>query len=365
MKPFNKESNAIPEHLRQDYFASLDGLRGIAILIVVLVHFGLNHYLRFLHIRIDSRFGVDIFFVLSGFLITTKLLKEKSERGRISLRNFYLRRALRIIPVVYLYLIVLIALSLLGGVMISKKDFLYSFLFLKNLPIPNERFTAHLWTLAVEWQFYLVFPLLITYLSINRTLFLCLFIVLVFPLLSIIYTYGNLQGASGPFNFLMKGINYSFWKGPIILLVGAVASILSFKGVIKHHWKGPHFQSLLLFMLALLFNIKNSPLYLPYVSQWAGAILIALVILLNLASDNSLSRLLQTNKLRQLGVLSYSIYIWQQLFIGWYFYLPGLRHFNQLPIYVLMIIKISFITVIAYASYCLYERQLLRMKEKW
>lgn len=88
----------IPYVLQASYYPALDGVRGVAILVVLLAHTGINHYLRPLHLFLDSGFGVHLFFVLSGFLITTRLLKETIKKGTPSLRRFYFRRALRILP---------------------------------------------------------------------------------------------------------------------------------------------------------------------------------------------------------------------------------------------------------------------------
>src|SRR6202000_1097985 len=132
--------------------------------------------------------GVHIFFVLSGFLIITLLLKEKWRTGGISLKRFYIRRALRILPVAWLFLLVLIALNSWYGLKIPVINFVASFLFFKNLPLPNEPYTAHFLTLAVEEQFYLVFPLLLIF-STNGYLITALSIVILIPLLSVLGYY--------------------------------------------------------------------------------------------------------------------------------------------------------------------------------
>src|SRR3954447_19459314 len=87
------------------YIPSLDGIRAAAVLLVFAAHAGLNE-------RVPGNFGVTVFFFLSGYLITTLLRIEQDKRGRISLKDFYLRRALRILPSMY---VVLAAASLLTG----------------------------------------------------------------------------------------------------------------------------------------------------------------------------------------------------------------------------------------------------------
>ena len=95
------------------FFSSLDGLRCLSILAVIWVHTGIR--LEGLRLTYQGHLGVDLFFAISGFLITTLLLREREERGRISLRAFYIRRSLRIFPLYYtvvlLYVIVVWALE--------------------------------------------------------------------------------------------------------------------------------------------------------------------------------------------------------------------------------------------------------------
>ena len=92
---------AIPEYLQDTTYPALTGIRGVAIIFVLLYHLGINHFLRQYNSWLTGRTGVDIFFVLSGFLISTLLIKEKINNGRVSLKNFYLRRVLRILPLAY------------------------------------------------------------------------------------------------------------------------------------------------------------------------------------------------------------------------------------------------------------------------
>jgi peptidoglycan/LPS O-acetylase OafA/YrhL len=108
---FQAEITAVPDYLQGKYYTALTGIRGVAIVIVLLYHLGINRLLKLFDWWILGRLGVDIFFVLSGFLITTLLLKEKLAHGHVSLKKFYIRRFLRIVPVAYLFLAVLIAIN--------------------------------------------------------------------------------------------------------------------------------------------------------------------------------------------------------------------------------------------------------------
>lgn len=154
--------NTVPPH--RSYYPALDGLRGVAILLVILHHnFDFSNYFLY------GSLGVDLFFVLSGFLITDIILHSMGEPG--FLKNFYIRRVLRIFPVYYLLLIV--SLFILPPLLKGQVDldyyvsnqawmwtYLQNWLFIFKEPY-GSNMLLHTWSLAVEEQFYLVWPLLI------------------------------------------------------------------------------------------------------------------------------------------------------------------------------------------------------------
>jgi len=151
------------------YIPSLDGLRACSILIVFLNHVG---YRRFC----PGAFGVTIFFFLSGYLITTLLRCELEQTGRISLRNFYARRTLRIFPPLYLILGLAVLLALMdilpGGVhwraIGAQALYLTNYYEIQRGTGDLIDGTGVLWSLAVEEHFYLLFPLL--YMGVARCL---------------------------------------------------------------------------------------------------------------------------------------------------------------------------------------------------
>lgn len=150
---------------------ALDGFRALAILIVMLSHVGLQHI-------VPGQFGVTLFFFLSGYLITTLLRREVEAEGGIDLRRFYMRRAVRILPPMYLTIAFIAILSLAGIVhRINLSGLPYDFLFLTNY-FPVSGIPIGLWSLAVEEHFYLGFPLLLALLvrrlSFARCALVCL-----------------------------------------------------------------------------------------------------------------------------------------------------------------------------------------------
>ena len=137
---------------------ALDGLRALAIVIVMCSHVGLQHI-------VPGQFGVTLFFFLSGYLITTLLRVELQEKGRIDVRRFYLRRFVRIFPPMYITIGVFVLLSLAGLLRPLDWSYLWAdFLFLSNY-VPFSGMPIGLWSLAVEEHFYLLFPAILVLLT--------------------------------------------------------------------------------------------------------------------------------------------------------------------------------------------------------
>ena len=105
-----------------------------------------------------GQFGVEVFFVLSGFLITMLLLKEERSTGRIDLRMFYIRRGFRILPPAMVYLL-FVACLVVAGISSATSDLFTSAVFVQNFFQNGSSDTGHFWTLAIEEQFYLFWPL--------------------------------------------------------------------------------------------------------------------------------------------------------------------------------------------------------------
>jgi peptidoglycan/LPS O-acetylase OafA/YrhL len=144
------------------YFPSLDGTRAFCVLLVIFNHIHVA-YPRW----IVGWLGVDVFFVLSGFLITTLLLREKERTGRISLKGFYTRRFFRIVPIylftVLLYLVAIRETHDLVKMAQYKAALPWLLTFLQEYrPMAAGNVMGHAWTLGIEEKFYLFWPLLLT-----------------------------------------------------------------------------------------------------------------------------------------------------------------------------------------------------------
>lgn len=351
----------IPEPLTANYYPFLDGLRGLAILMVLLHHFGINKYLygQF-NILIDGNAGVHLFFVISGFLVTTLLLKEKVRNGKISLKYFYIRRSLRILPVAYLFLVVLAILNIIFRLHVRVFDFIGAGTFIDNLPVSGSYYTAHFWSLAVEEQFYLIFPLLLVF-SLECYFIVAMLLITIVPLTCIAATCFPTIFSIGVFAKLCM---YAFWKGPIIILIGSVSAIMVFKQIITlKRSRLYYFNGIILFVIAIIIRTHNFLFYTKYVSEYISAILIAFVIVFSFGQKGPLIQILTSKILMRIGILSYSLYIWQQLFVGSNTWQPWMHFLRGHPLWQLIILKMLVVFVISFFSYK-YEQRFLKIKEK-
>jgi len=301
---------------RTDRISGLDGLRAISIVLVIAFHltFGRNvAWLGPIGGVLNYGFvGVTVFFVLSGYLITWLLLQEEQLRGRIDLRAFYLRRAIRILPPALAYLAVLSALSVAGVVTVSAGDITKATLFVRNITSgPSE--TGHFWSLAVEEQFYLLWPAAFYWMSGYRY--------------RLILTVGLVIAA--PFwrqvVFLLAGgaMHVNGWRFDLrydALLTGCVLALLRYDGrgikvLNSGVFQNPAVPIISTATVYTFTSLTMVPKPLYFLSASITHISIALVINYVIEARGSwLVRLLNSTPLATCGALSYSLYIWQQLF---------------------------------------------------
>ncbi|HEY4154085.1 MAG TPA: acyltransferase, partial [Puia sp.] len=162
-----------------EYYPQIDSVRAIAVLFVLF-----HHYLseRITSLLPLGSFGVDIFFTLSGFLITGILISYRSIKPvGAAIRKFYFRRILRIFPIYYLYILIA---AIIFGHEISRTIILWASVYGLNFYIINHGLLpsyvfAHFWSLAVEEQFYLVWPFLILLFPFRQLRYLIIFAIFI------------------------------------------------------------------------------------------------------------------------------------------------------------------------------------------
>jgi peptidoglycan/LPS O-acetylase OafA/YrhL len=154
-----------PQWLRSSRIPSLDGIRAVSIILVTIAHLLPAHGTPFppsWHgaARLGA-LGVDVFFVISGFLITHLLIRERAKTNTISLNGFYLRRSLRIFPAYFFFLGVVFVFNRIGWLPVDSDAWLPSLTYTYNLiPGLSPETIGHVWSLCVEEHFYLMWPLL-------------------------------------------------------------------------------------------------------------------------------------------------------------------------------------------------------------
>lgn len=308
----------------------LFGIRAISIALVLFTHLGasvvapdlMNHRMK----------GVNIFFVLSGFLITYILCREEDKRGSISLKTFYAKRALRIIPPLLPYLGALLILRSFGMIAVKSSDILYCLLFVRNVfPIPvfsGSVHTDHFWTLGVEEQFYLLWPVLLILLKTNRSRLNFAFVLLIFsPFWHVIST--RLAGGPQYVNHVRFDMTYDpLLMGCCLALARREPRLLAY---LQSRWlQGPWFPPAAIASLVAVL----------YVGRMDRVIYVIAALIINYAVEHE-GGFLNCRPVAWLGKISYSLYVWQQLFC-WGFSDHWLGRFPQNLIVSLAIAVVSF-----------------------
>ncbi|OOG44663.1 acyltransferase family protein [Polaromonas sp. A23] len=295
------------------YRREIDGLRALALLPVIFFHAGFQTFG-------GGYIGVDVFFVISGYLITSIILAEKAA-GTFTLRSFYERRARRILPALFLVMLVCIPFAWLWLLPSDMKEFSASLVAVSTFS-SNVLFwwesgyfdTAaelkpllHTWSLAVEEQYYLIFPLflMLTW-KLNRTRMVWLLLAIAVVSLGLAQK-GAFASPAATFYMLHTRI----WE----LLVGALLAFYMAReaaGSVKPNPQLASFASLaglLLIVSAVLFYGKGTPY--PSLFTLLPVLGAGLVILLA-SPENFAGRLLGSRLLVGTGLLSYSAYLWHQ-----------------------------------------------------
>jgi peptidoglycan/LPS O-acetylase OafA/YrhL len=298
--------------MTMQYRAEIDGLRAIAVLPVMLFHAGFALFS-------GGFVGVDVFFVISGYLITTIILSELTE-GKFSITSFYERRARRILPVLFFVMAVCLPaawLLLLPSDMTSFAKSLMSISgFVSNVFFWSERGyfgTAtelkpliHTWSLAIEEQYYLVFPFLMILLVKKRKALLIPVLVAVGMVSLGLCVWLTRLHVDSAFYLLPT----RFWE----LLVGSLVAVQC-----AHHTKAlsssAHYKSVLeivgfLLICVPIFLFDNKTAFPGYTAL--APTLGAALVIRNASSQTLLGRILSAKVLVGIGLISYSAYLWHQ-----------------------------------------------------
>ena len=348
-------------HKNTAHVPSLDGVRAIAALMVMFFHFfqnltpnnSITSFLKTL--ASFGQTGVSLFFVLSGFLITRILIREKN--STYFFRNFYLRRTLRIFPLYYLYLILVFIIIPLFNHQhppdLSKQ--IYHWVYLQDFAITfNWDFVGpvHFWSLAVEEHFYLFFPLIVYYLKENHLLYAIVAILLS----SLIVRFIMNKNGYEVFYFTFSRLDE--------LSLGAILAVLEAKNKITQ--QVAHRFIYLFIIIAL----PTMLLWLVYSKQANESIQVTKYLLISLSyfciigfiisapNSNFVKKSLQFKPLVYIGKISYGLYVYHGLC---FHYLASVYRGNS--IVVLFIGSFLFAIIISSMSFYVFESFFFRYKD--
>ena len=375
------EEKAMPATSRL-YFPQVDGLRFVAFFLVLIHHYTRLSTLTSAEVgfvRLIARIqefgwiGVDIFLVLSSFLIFSLLLEERSRTGRISMRRFYIRRALRIWPLYFPFLLFgMLVVPLLIGTKAFMGQTIHQHLltfmtFTGNFsyayfPGSLTQFFAHLWTISLEEQFYFFVPLLVFFGASlrHRALWLAGF--------------GMLLTMAFRWYVLSNNIAYPMvWVNPACRLdpfiMGGVAALVLRR---KKNWLEKPLgwawglAALAGFALVLSFPGIGSSLHTCW--QLSMVSISGFCLVMAVLSPRGLGRSLAWGYLPYLGKISFGLYVYHEsmLFLAGRLHLPVLLHASTfggwLGELVVILLASIFVSTI---SYQFYERRFLKLKERF
>ncbi len=337
-------NDKLSRSLSAKHIPKLDALRAISALLVMLYHFGLP---------IPPGFGVLCFFVISGFLITWLLLAEHERTGNVSLKDFYARRSLRIFPAFYVEWLILTAIILIRHHLFMTGPALSAFFYVSDYyvglhPLPETGY-GFTWSLAVEEQFYLLWPLLFLWLAPRRK--------------RLLKTLAAIIGCIWVYRVVLwhAGVNQAYLYNVFecradAILVGCGLAISLRSGYYLAIWRMlcRHWLNLVVTVLALcsvLFVHMKGSMYRDTIGHAIEPLLIAVIIVQLLGIECRALNWLDARPVRFLGQISYSTYLYHGL-VPVPHWLPVV--FRLIPAYTL-----------ASISYFVVERPFLKLKDQW
>ena len=320
------------------YRKEIDGLRGIAIIPVILYHLNIPFFS-------GGYIGVDIFFVISGFLITS-IIHNNIKEKKFSLLDFYERRLRRIIPILYLILILSIPFTLINFIEVDSRNFFESLFavitFSSNFLFwleEGEYFTRenslkpllHTWSLSIEMQFYIIFPLIIIILEkVKKLKIMIISLTCFFSFL--IANWLSLVNPDASFYLSLTRI----WE----LLLGSLCALLRIS-CNKVKSKSDYicfFSFIIIFLSVFFFNDKT--LHPSFFSLFP--VLATCFLILFSEESNSFKRLLQFGPLVVVGLISYSLYILHFPMIAFLKYLDISMSSNIIFVFLICLFLISY-----------------------
>jgi peptidoglycan/LPS O-acetylase OafA/YrhL len=328
---------------------ALDGLRAVAVLLVLFSHATLTKGFPSLGWasaidRLGSA-GVDVFFVLSGFLITSLLCRERDRSRTISLPAFYVRRVLRLLPAYLCFLGFVAILAATGKADIARGDWIAAGTYTMNFRAHPAWELGHIWSLSIEEHFYLLWPPMLALLPRRGAIGGLSAVLLLEPLVRLAVLVWSPSHASESELWTFTRLD-PLAAGCLLALVSRTASGVRSLGAAARAWPA---------VLALLVAAMIGSMISGKFDVGVGPSLIAVTLaLLVWAAIHHEPRWLQSPAMIAIGLGSYSLYLWQEVFLN-----PRrFEWWNQFPQNLLLA------ALFAVLSYRVIERPFLRVKAR-
>lgn len=343
------------------YIPALDGLRAIAIFFVMLGHSVQQHPLSNGLVVDRGGLGVDIFFVLSGYLITNILLCELSDNGSISLRHFYIRRFLRLFPamlmLVLAYLIIspfILQQTFSARILTSMAVITYTMNWVKAFGLGGGGILAHTWSLSIEEQFYIMWPVtLIALIKCSSLRFAAAFSIII-ALVSLAWSrYLYIHGATS--DRIYNGLDTHLHS----ILIGcslALYFFLSRPKIIKSRLIS--LKSICATLIIFYIMIYGTSPAVRDISQLLLSISTAIVIWGILNEEILIKYFLEVSIMCMIGRISYGLYLW-------HYPVFTIMHMNRISELNVLIYGSMISLSIAVISYLTIERYFLLLKDKF
>ena len=337
---------------------SLDGLRAFSIGLVILGH-GIgpwgSHSFLFRYFFLHAGLGVRVFFVISGFLITTLLLDEKARFGSISLKLFYIRRALRILPAFCGVVVTTFLLSALGYLDIPSSLWAfvltYTLNFVALASTPGIWPVGHFWSLSVEEQFYLLWPLVLRFTKLRTWVGIAILAIFAGILIRAISVTTGIELIDPARRYA-----FPFVSGPIAsgCLLAITASHVR-RMFDEHPWlSGPAATGLAVVLVLFLdtLDLGSANRFIAVITSLLVTFCTARFVL---RPAGMIAALLNSPPIVFIGKLSYSLYLWQELFFNPF----SSARMCRFPL------NLCGVFAMASLSYFLIETQFLRLRKRF
>ena len=342
--------------MKKEYIIGLNGIRAIAVFLVIIAHRFPNDHI-FMSFPLGA-YGVNVFFVLSGFLISRGLFFELNtgvstfiSNIRV-LKNFIAKRFLRIFPIYYLLLLFMYLANGVVGNNFRENIMWYVFYGANYLIYKEEKWLGclgHLWSLSVEEQFYVFFPILLIFFFRKRILLM----LLTFIIIGTIYPFF----VDGWSNVLTLSCINAFGIGGLLAYIEVYKSSL-----LSRFYKVASSLSIPILLLLICHNLYFQ---IPFFSErLAVAILAVYIISLCLLREDTyvVNKILNNRFLNFVGIISYGVYLYHNIVAKYWNHFFPKSNIDPFS-YVEFLLQTTLVIIVSYLSWIIIEKPILKMKK--